>query len=81
MALRAIADIVNDIVSDFDSTKKPVMSYSWVDFYDLLGVERYHDTAGTKVAKALRNEHELILGVGNNAVVVCTDKHHNRHKR
>jgi hypothetical protein len=81
MPLRAIPDIVNDIVSDFDKTKKPVISYSWSDFYDVLGVSRFHESAGSKIAHALRNEHELILGVGNNAVIICSDKHHNRHKR
>ena len=81
MPLRAISDIVADIVSDFEKTPKLVMSYGWTDFYGLLGVSRYHESAGSKVALALRNEHELILGIGNNAVVVCADRHHNRQKR
>lgn len=70
---KPVAEVVDDLIDGLRRLEVSVLTLSWSEFYNLNQIERFKaDRREQLVSRGILRG--IILGFGDNAVVVCRDR-------
>ena len=74
MAIRSVADILEECNLRLRRAEQAYMTLTWPEFYELCGRERLKQPFLDKVQNVASGRFQLIVAYGQNAVMVCRDR-------